>query len=134
MNRFAAHAVRISHLKARFVLGVRLQVQNAAGEHLGRGVIEAEILAEHLFAPETEKRHPLFPVILSGFPIADFDDSIAVVIARDLPLEAQADQSRTLHHELTWAHRIHGREHGSRQKEKAENALQRKDAVSCSHA
>ena len=51
---------RISKRASYSVSGSRSR--DAAGEHLGRGVVEAEILAENLFAAETEQRHALLSI------------------------------------------------------------------------
>ena len=56
--------------KARFVFGIGLEVENAAGEHLGRRVVEPEIFADHLFAAQPEEREPLFPAFVARFAIS----------------------------------------------------------------
>src|SRR5262249_4704889 len=111
VNCLSAHAIWISHLEARLVFGVRLQVENTSREHLGRCVVEAELLAEDSFATQSEQGHSLFPIILASSAISDVDDGVAVVVARDLPLETKADQRRTLYRELAWAHGIDSLKH-----------------------
>ena len=115
----AAHAIWIREDETAFVLGVWLQIQNAPGKHVAgiempgvrsdtvgirRGGFdgnEGVAAAIHLLMLEAEERKARVPRLLAFPPVGDGDLSIAVVVARNLPLEAQRHQRRRLDDEFT---------------------------------
>ncbi len=98
-----AHPIRIAEHEAGLVGGVRLEVQQAAGEHVrGDEVVEAapvavaRLAAGNLLALQPEQGQPLAPSRLAALAVADVDAGVAVVVARDAPFEAQGDEGRPL--------------------------------------
>src|SRR4030095_452852 len=88
LDAVAARTVRILHRQLHFVLGVRVEVDDAASEALRHGVWRAEdFLAAH-----PEQGHAFVPGRLAGLPITHADGGVAIVVAVDLPLESEADQ------------------------------------------
>ena len=71
LHRLSAHAVRILHRQPHLVLGVRLEVEDAAGESIGHGVRGAE----DLLAAHPQQRQRRLPLVLrsdrSGAPVGD---------------------------------------------------------------
>jgi hypothetical protein len=95
----ATHAVGVGKHQPDLVLGVRGQIEDAAGEHIGREVT-IEVLAiavagqaaGHGFVLQPEQRQRLVPARIAFPAIADLHRGIAIVVARDAPLEAQGAQ------------------------------------------
>ncbi len=105
MNRYvlfggAADAVRIADHKAAFIIGVRLQIQNAAGEHVWGGVIVngarahaiaagARRITGDALATDAQHGQGRPPFALTSLAIEHRDRGVTVGIPADAPFEAQ---------------------------------------------
>ena len=102
---FARNTVGIAEFEANLVIRAGLEVEEAAREHVRRGVVER--LPEHgPLAVEPEQRQTVAPVRLAPLPVHDGDFGVAVIVAFDVPLEAEGDQCRRLDDELARPHRV----------------------------
>jgi hypothetical protein len=107
-GRGAADAVGIAQRKARFVRGARLQIENAAGEHVRRDQVE-DVALIHLFTMEPDERQRRAPRGVALLPERDVDPGVAIGITVDVPLEAEIDQRRGLDDEFAGGDRRVGR-------------------------
>ena len=103
---FAFYSVRVGENEMAFVFGAGLQIEKAAGKHVGRDVAVvmpaavARIAAEHLFVLQAQKRQALAPLLLAPLAIGDVDSRVAIVVAGDFPREAEREQSRRIDDEF----------------------------------
>ena len=88
-----AHAIRIGQHEARFIRGVRLEIEDAAREHVRRHEREHVRLRDPL-ALQPQQRHAGLPRAVAGFPVRHVDFGVAIRIAVDPPFEAEVDQRR----------------------------------------
>ena len=100
VRRRSVDAVRIRHHEARFVGGVWLQVEDAAGKHVGQDQVEDVRLGDAL-ALQAHERHPVLPGCLARLAIRHRHRRIAVGIAFDQPFEAEVDERRGIDDELS---------------------------------
>src|SRR6185436_2815160 len=91
VRRGPSDAVGIREDEARFVGSVRLEVEDAAREHVRRDQVPRILLIDPL-ALQPQQREALLPVAGPLFAIRDVHAGVAVVIARDEPLEAEIDE------------------------------------------
>ena len=104
--RFAFYSVRIGKDEAAFVFGAGIEIEKAAGKHVGRDVAVvmpaavARTAAEHLFVLQPQQREALAPLLLAFLAIGDVDARVAIVVARDFPREAEGDQSGRIDYEF----------------------------------
>src|SRR5215469_8059794 len=88
--RAANHSVGIGQHEAAFIFGVRLQIEDAAREHIRNDILE-RVFVDALVA-EAKQRKPFLPGQVAFFAIGDRDGCIAVVVAIDAPLKSQGDE------------------------------------------
>ena len=100
VRRRSADAVGIGHHEARFVGGVRLEIQDAAGEHVRRDQVEDVALVDACSPCRRDQRHRRSPGGLALLAVRDLDAGIAIGVAVDVPFEAEVDERRVLDDEL----------------------------------
>ena len=89
------HAVGIAEDETALVFGVRLKIEDAARKHVGSDVAEivgaalARDSAKHLLALQAQQRERLAPSLFALLSIGDVHLSVAIVVARDSPFEAE---------------------------------------------
>ena len=112
--RFAFHAVGIGKNEAAFVFGVGLQIQKAAGEHVGRDVTVvvvrafARSAAGDGFVLQAQKRETLAPLLIASLAERDVHARVAIVVARDAPLESERDERWRIDDEFARGGRVLG--------------------------
>src|ERR1019366_5671801 len=80
--RFAFHAVGIGEDEAAFVVSAGLEIQDAAGEHVGRGVVVevaaavARCAPADVFVLEAKYGERRAPLLVTGFAISDIDAGV----------------------------------------------------------
>ena len=102
LDGLSRDAVRVLHREAHVVLGVRLEVENTAGKPRGH----RKRRAGDPLATLAQQRKSRPPRRLSGRPVLDLDGRIAIVVAGDVPLEAEADERRGLDDKLAGDGRV----------------------------
>src|SRR5262249_49885850 len=83
-------SVRIAKDKAAFVFGIGREIENAARELVGNDVVEGVFI--NSLTAEAQQRKPFFPRRLASSSIGHRDAGVAVVVARDAPLETERDE------------------------------------------
>jgi hypothetical protein len=106
LRLFAADAVRIVQDEPRLVRGVRFQIQDAAGEHVGYDDVHAAAGAPDALALQPEERQRRLPLRHALFSERHLHRGVAVVIALDVPLEPEIDQRRRIDNEFAGFHRV----------------------------
>ena len=102
----AGHSVRVGDAQRDLVGSIRLQIEQAAGEHLWRGEIHGEVPG--LLAADPEQWQPVTPRVASLAPITEAHRRVAIRIAGQRPLEAQRLQCGRLDDDFTGCHGISG--------------------------
>ena len=104
---FTGDAVGIAQHELRFIGGVRLEVENASGKHVGHGDV-IDRFADDPFTLQTQQRKACVP---AGLPACGRSPPlrITVVVAIDEPLEAEIDERRRIDDELASGGAIAGR-------------------------
>ena len=112
--RVALHAIGIGKNEAAFVFGVGLQIEDAAGKHVGRDVIVvvvrsfARSAAGDGFVLQTQKRKRLAPLLLAFLAKRDVHARVAIVVAGDAPLESERNKRWRLDDEFVRGGRVLG--------------------------
>ena len=94
----AVDAVGIGQHQAAFVIGPRLEIEDASGEHVRHDVLERVFVDP--FVIQAEQRQPLFPRLLALLAIEDRDGGVVVVVAIDVPFKTQGNERRAFGDEL----------------------------------
>ena len=88
----ARRSVRVSQLELALVLGARLQVQDAAGEGVGDGVVEVLATPVDVLTTDPHQRHGVSPDRVAHGPVLDVHRRIAIGIAADGPFKSQVQK------------------------------------------
>ena len=99
------HAVGIAQDEETLVLGIRLQIDDAAGEHVRADHVEADVLQGPL-PLQAEEVHPLLPLRSALLSVEDLDAGGPVVVAVDAPLESEVVQRGGLDEEIDRPHAV----------------------------
>ena len=91
----AGNAIGVEDVREDLVLGIGLEVDDAAGEHVGADDVEAHV-AQHPLGVKAQPRQARVPCLRSLLAIEDRHRRIVIVIAGDAPLEPEVDQRRRL--------------------------------------
>jgi hypothetical protein len=83
----------IAQRELHLVFGVLCQVEEAAGKHVRRGVVE-RAFEDRPLAADAQQRQALPPVAISPLPVGHRHGGIAIRVAIDPPLESSRDQRR----------------------------------------
>ncbi len=97
----AVDAIGIGQHQAAFVIGPRLQIEDAPGEHVRHDVLE-RIFVDPLVI-QAQQRQPLFPRLLALLAIENRDGGVMVVVAIDVPFETQGNKRRAFGDEFAGA-------------------------------
>ena len=108
LGSLAGDAVGIRHLKTALILCAGLQVQDAAGEAVGHGVIEVFTGAEDTFTADADQGEGFAPGTLSGCAELHGDGRVAVGVTVDGPFEAEIEKRGMFDDELSGCSRILG--------------------------
>ena len=92
-RRRAGDAIRVSQQQLHVVGRARLQIEHAAGEHVGRDDVHARFRVDTLTL-QPQERQRVAPGRFSLFPERNGDGGVAVGIPLDEPLESQVDERR----------------------------------------
>lgn len=93
------HAIRIGHHEPRLIFRVRLQIEDAPGEHVRNDHVE-NVATENPLTLEAQQWERRRPTRLALLAIRDLHRGVPVVVALDEPFEAEVDQRRRLDQEL----------------------------------
>ena len=88
---FALHAIWIGHRQPDFIRRARLEIEHAAGKHVGRNQIDARLGVDP-FALQTEERQRRAPCLTALLAEGHINRGVPIRIALDEPLEPQIDQ------------------------------------------
>jgi hypothetical protein len=99
-RRLAGHAVRIAQRQPDFIRRVRLEIEDAACEHVRCNHIQPVALKD-FFILKAEKRQRFFPLRFALFPIGNVHRCVAIGVAVDEPLKAEIDESGWIDQEFT---------------------------------
>ena len=117
---FGGAAVGVGELQTDFVLGVGLQIEEAAGMFVDP--VEDGAGADALARGHAPERHGVMPGGFAGAAVVDFDHSVEVVVAGDLPLEGEVDEGGIGHGDFAGDGGVFGEEGESRGEEDRDEA------------
>ena len=115
-------AIGIGQDKASLIRSVRLQIQDAAGKHVGRDHVEDALRLVDLLALQPEKRQPLPPCTLTRLAIGNLDRCVAIRVALNHPFKPEIDQRRWIDNEFAGSGPVLGGKRADRE-EKADAAF-----------
>ena len=97
----AGHAIGVAEDEPTLVLGIRFDVEDAAGEAVRNCVVQVLALPEDALAADPHQGQCFAPVRGSDRAEIHLDRGIAIRVPGNCPLESEIAESRMLHCELT---------------------------------
>ena len=103
-----ADAIGIGQQEPAFIPSIRVQIENAAHKHVGRGVLKKRVAGgrafhasgtgcdSHLFRLRPHQRKSLAPGLFALATVSNVNMSIAIGVTCDLPFKSEGDQGRRL--------------------------------------
>jgi len=100
LNALPQEAIGIRHHKSSLILGVGLQIQNAACKHVGRDDVKHTLVLVDSFALQTQQWQPLLPQRFAVFAVGHVHLCITIVVALNEPFKSEIDQCRMVDDKL----------------------------------
>jgi hypothetical protein len=97
----ALYAVGIAQRQLHVILGIGLQIEEAAGKLVGYHMGKSTHDVVHLLSAQAQEWQACAPLTAAGATVLQLHGGVAIGIAVDVPAEAGSDQGGGLDHEFT---------------------------------